>query len=319
MKHAPVMKRWSGVRKQRRSKGVAVVTALLLTALAVTIVASLFWQQQVQVRTIENQRLQLQKQWILRGAMDWARLILREDAKYSAIDDLNEPWSVPLSETRLDQYVESAAIRGDAGSAVLSGAIQDAQARLNLSSLASRGEVNAAEIAAFERLLSSLHQDPSFARAAAQQLAASQIASSGDNSSTRTLGFVQTDDLLAVPGGTLALLQAVRDYVVFLPHATPVNANTASAEVLSARLSTLSLADANTLLTSRRTNSFRDLSDVAERMPGRGDAPTPDQITVASNYFLVTGMVTIRQATLQVQGLVERQGATTHLLWLREV
>ena len=62
----------------QRQRGVAVITALLLTTLAITIVASLFWQQQVQVRSIENQRLQLQKQWILRGALDWARLILRE-------------------------------------------------------------------------------------------------------------------------------------------------------------------------------------------------------------------------------------------------
>lgn len=74
-----------------RQRGVAVITALLLTTLAITIVASLFWQQQVQVRSIENQRMQLQKQWILRGALDWARLILREDGKYSAIDDLSEP------------------------------------------------------------------------------------------------------------------------------------------------------------------------------------------------------------------------------------
>jgi general secretion pathway protein K len=44
-----------------RQRGVAVVTALLLTTLAITIVASLFWQQQVQVRSIENQRMQLQK------------------------------------------------------------------------------------------------------------------------------------------------------------------------------------------------------------------------------------------------------------------
>ena len=65
-----------------RQRGVAVITALLLTTLAITIVASLFWHQQVQVRSIENQRLQLQKQWILRGALDWTRLILREDARY---------------------------------------------------------------------------------------------------------------------------------------------------------------------------------------------------------------------------------------------
>ena len=141
------------VRDTRRQRGVAVVTAMLLTTLAITIVASLFWQQQVQVRSIENQRLQLQKQWVLRGALDWARLILREDGKYSAIDDLKEPWAVPLSETRLDRYVESAALRGDATTAVLSGSIQDAQACLNLSALASHGNVDPVEVAAFEKLL----------------------------------------------------------------------------------------------------------------------------------------------------------------------
>src|SRR4051812_22943483 len=88
-----------------RQRGVAVVTALLLTTLAITIVASLFWQQQVQVRSIENQRLQLQKQWILRGALDFAVLILKEDGKHSAVnavDDLGEPWAVPMQDTPLD-------------------------------------------------------------------------------------------------------------------------------------------------------------------------------------------------------------------------
>ena len=156
-----------------RQRGVAVITALLLTTLAITIVASLFWQQQVQVRSIENQRMQLQKQWILRGALDWARLILREDGKYSAIDDLSEPWAVPLSETRLDQYVDAAS-RDVAPSAMLSGAIQDAQARFNLTRLAASGQVLRTEVAAFERLLSALQQNPSLAHAAAEQIAASQ-------------------------------------------------------------------------------------------------------------------------------------------------
>jgi len=64
---------------RRREQGVAVVTALLLTTLAVTIVASLFWQQQVQVRSMENQRLQLQTRWIVRGALDLSRLVLFQD------------------------------------------------------------------------------------------------------------------------------------------------------------------------------------------------------------------------------------------------
>ena len=53
------MKRGLNHVLSKKYRGVAVVTALLLTTLAVTIVASLFWQQQVQVRSIENQRLQL--------------------------------------------------------------------------------------------------------------------------------------------------------------------------------------------------------------------------------------------------------------------
>jgi general secretion pathway protein K len=303
-----------------RERGVAIVTALLLTTLAITIVASLFWQQQVQVRSIENQRLQLQKQWVLRGALDWARLILREDAKYSVIDDLNEPWAVPLSDTRLDRYVESAALRGDAGSAVLSGAIQDAQARLNLTNLATQGNVNQGEVQSFERLLSSLQQDPAVARATAQQLADSERAALNDNSgSRRPIGFVQVDDLLAVPGCTLQVLNAVRDYVIFLPVATPVNANTATPEVLAARLPGLSVSEANALTNSRQQSSFRDLADLAARLPGKPASIDASLFSVASAYFLVNGRVTIRAATLQVQALVERQGAATHLLWQREV
>jgi general secretion pathway protein K len=306
--------------KRRRERGVAVVTALLLATLAITIVASLFWQQQVQVRSIENQRLQLQKQWVLRGALDWARLILREDAKYSTIDDLNEPWAVPLSDTRLDRYVESAALRGDAGSAVLSGGIQDAQARLNLTNLATQGKVNTSEVQAFERLLSTLRQDSAIAQATAQLLAESERAALADNpGSPRPIGLVQVNDLLAVPGCTLKTLNAIRDYVIFLPSATPVNANTATAEVLAARLPGLSLTDATTLVNSRKQSAFRDLADVAARLPGKPASVDASLFSVASGFFLVNGRVTIRAATLQVQALVERQGAATHLLWQREI
>jgi general secretion pathway protein K len=310
----------------RVQRGVAVITALLLTTLAITIVASLFWQQQVQVRSIENQRLQLQKQWILRGALDWARLILREDAKYSAIDDLSEPWAVPLSDTKLDQYVEE----GDAGSAVLSGAIQDAQARFNLTALANGGEINQAEVSSFERLLTALHQDPGLARATAQQVAASQRQTTpsgtggdtGGNASgnaARAIGFAQVDDLLAVPGFTPQVLRPLRDYVIFLPRVTAINANTASAEVLSAKLAPLSVSDANALIASRRNSSFRDLNDLTARLPGTQLAVDGNQVNVSTHYFLVEGRVTIRQAALQVQGLIERNGANTQLIWVREI
>lgn len=298
----------------KKQQGVAVITALLLTTLAITIVASLFWQQQVQVRSIENQRMQLQKQWVLRGALDWARLILREDGKYSSTDDLSEPWAVPLSETRLDRYVDAAS-RDVASNAVLSGSIQDAQARFNLTQLAANGQVERTEIAAFERLLSLLRQNPALAQAAAEQIAATQRHAGAD--APRPMSFLQVDDLLAVPGFTPAVIAAIRDDVIFLPRATPLNVNTASAPALAARLPALSLSDANALVTRRRTAAFRDLNDFNHRVPGVDI--DPDELSVATGFFLVNGRVSMNEGMLQVQALIERQGPITRLHWVREV
>lgn len=158
----------------QKQSGVAVVTALLLTTLAITIVASLFWQQQVQVRSIENQRYQLQKKWVLRGALDWAALILREDYRTSKVDHLGEPWAVNLGDTRLDQYVENGKGDTEDSEASLSGQISDAQAKFNLTNLAKNGTVNLQEQAAFAKLLSNLRMDSALAQDVAAQIALTQ-------------------------------------------------------------------------------------------------------------------------------------------------
>lgn len=350
-----------------RQRGVAVITALLLTTLAITIVASLFWQQQVQVRSIENQRLQLQKQWVLRGALDWAGLILREDAKHSSIDDMNEPWAVPLADTRLDQYVENGRADDDIADATLSGGIIDAQARYNLTNLCPNGTINPAEVAAFARLLSNATLDPALAQATADVIAAGQIQKAAStnnapqqqnaaleqmlkganpeqaqviaqamamsqqalnataaayNSSFSTAQamslFTHLDDLLAVPGFTPAMLDKLKDFVIFLPHASPVNVNTAPAEVLAARVNNLSLADAGTLVASRNTASYRDLADFTHRLQGKPFSASASEASVTTNYFLVNGKVRMSHAGLEIQALIERNGANTKLIWIRE-
>jgi general secretion pathway protein K len=333
-----------------RQRGVAVITALLLTTLAVTIVASLFWQQQVQVRSIENQRLQLQKEWILRGALDWARLIIREDGKYSATDTLDEPWAVPLSDTKLNQYVEEGQSDADAADASLSGGIVDAQSRYNLTNLAPNGVINPLEVTVFERLLTALRLDPALAKGTADMIASSSQRSPGaalTNGSTTggstgsttggattgttagttgavasgaptTLPLTQVDDLLAVPGFAPQAVDKLRDFVIFLPRVTPVNVNTAPAEVLAARIASMSTGDAAVLVAARKSAAFRDLTDLAQRMPGKSVSASSSELSVATSFFLVNGNVKMRRAGLQVQALVERTGATTRLVWVRE-
>lgn len=150
-----------------RERGVAVVTALLLTTLAISIVASLFWQQQVQVRSMENQRLNLQTRWILRGALDYASLILdsrRYDNGGMLYTSQDQVWATPLAETRLDQYIERERVEGETFNATLSGDIVDACSRYNLRNLAlDYRNVDGDQVDVFKRLLVNLQLDPSVA------------------------------------------------------------------------------------------------------------------------------------------------------------
>jgi general secretion pathway protein K len=304
--------------ERRHQHGVAVITALLLTTLAITLVASLFWQQQVQVRSIENQRLQLQKQWILRGALDWARLILREDARSSRTDNLDEPWAVPLAETRLDQYVENGN-PDDVSDSTLSGSISDAQARYNLTNLCPAGTIVPREVAAFGRLLTTLHLNPALAQATADMMAATkQKPASSSGTAPQPMQIAQVEDLLAVPGFSSEMLGILRDFVAVLPGVTTVNVNTAPIEVLAARIEKLSLADAATIVASRKQAYFRDLPDFNQRFPGKPLAEAGSDLSVATGYFFVNGTVRLNRASLELQSLIERTGLNTKVIWIRE-
>ena len=350
----------------------AVITALLLTTLAVTIVASLFWQQQVQVRSIENQRMQLQKQWILRGALDWARLILAESYRSSpANDNLQQAWAVGLAETRLDSYVENGRADGEAADATITGKIIDAQAYLNLAGLSQGGLVQPKAVAAFGRLLTQMRVDPELAVRAAASMAASQpqagatgaaaiaglqaraaataatlatttavapataVAGNAANSADAAkaaasaiaatagqMGITQIDDLLAVPGFTPEIVARLRNFVVILPKATPVNVNTAPAEVLAARIDTLSLQGAQALVASRDRAYFKDAADFQNRFAGQTLAPDAGDVAVRSDYFIIDGKVKLNRAGLEVLALIERTNAAglggAKILWIRE-
>lgn len=313
-------------RSLSRQRGVAVITALLLTTLAITIVASLFWQQQVQVRSIENQRLQLQKQWILRGALDWSRLILRADlnidrSRSNLVDHLGEPWAVPLAETRLDQYVEDAN-PGDVPDAVLSGGIVDAQSRFNLKNLVSATGsptgINTTEMEAFGRLLSFLQLNPALAQSTAELMAAAQKRRSGlgapvDRNAPQPMDIHHVDDLLAVQGFTPEMVDKLKEFVVVLPEVTKININTAPAEVLAAKIGTLSAA--GQVVALRQNQPFVSVADASTRLP---QVPDVGRFSFNTSYFLVNGNVRLNRAGMEMQALIKRTQNEQTLLWIRE-
>jgi general secretion pathway protein K len=322
-------------RLPARQRGVAVVTALLLTTLAISIVASLFWQQQVQVRSMENQRLHLQTKWILRGALDWATLVLRQDGydhpQYTWLDHV---WATPLAETRLDQYIERERVAGETFDASLSGNIIDACSRYNLTNLAQQGVVDQKHVAVFKRLLQNLQLDQGLAERTAQLVAQSQPVVPGAPAQgaapvaarpIKTVALLEVDDLLAVQGFTQAAVDKLRPFVIVLPEPAPVNVNTAPAEVLAAVLPHMSVSGANALVVRRKQAAWRDtgtfLTEVHEN-PADVDNTIAD---VKSQWFLVDSRIKLDRAGLNAESLIYRPLGTlvvalsgTAVKWTRE-
>lgn len=317
---------------RRQQRGVAVITALLLTTLAVTIVASLFWLQQVQVRSMENQRLHLQTQWILRGALDWARLVLRQDASDNQMwTTLDAVWNTPLAETRLDEYVERERLQGEVFDATLSGRIMDATSRYNLRNLATGREPQKAQIQVYARLLQNLQIDPALALRTAQAVAASAMPENKESGqdgtppkpvalpSTLPLQLARVEDLLSIPGYTQQMVKKLREFVIVLPEQSQVNVNTASAEVISALVKDYPLTSAQALVVRRKAAYYRSIEDFKGQLQG----PTLEDglADIKSNYFLVLSRVRLDRAALDAEALVVRGAKppfATSVLWIRQ-
>lgn len=306
--------------KLRRQRGVAVITALLLTTLAVTIVASLFWQQQVQVRSMENQRLQLQTRWIVRGALDLSRLVLYQDFLDSQlVTQAGGVWATPLEETRLDDYIERERAEAENFNATLSGKMIDAQSRYNLANLANGHAVLGDQVKVFERLLTNLRLDPSLAQAVADQVANAQVPlPPAPATAQKSIDLLRVEDLLAVSGFTPAMVEQLRDFVIILPKRdTELNVNTVSPELMAAMVESLSLSEAAALVNNRKRTWYLRVTDFDNLPQIKGKLVAKHG--VASSYFLAYSRVRLDRAALDTQSLLERapNGITT-VLWIRE-
>ncbi|MGK5009593.1 type II secretion system minor pseudopilin GspK [Janthinobacterium sp. MDB2-8] len=315
-----------------RQRGVAVITALLLTALAITVVASLFWQQQVQVRSMENQRLRLQTQWAMRGMVDFARFWLRQDnPTQTALDGV---WATPIEEARLDDYVDREKVDTEKFDATVSGRALDAQARFNITNLvAATGGINPSQVQAYQRLLANLRLDSGLAQATADAVLRAKPKPRAPDSGTdgktpatpaatggssEPVAFTQVEDLLAVPGYTPQMIEQLRDFIIVLPELTAVNVNTAPAEVLAA-VTMMSLSEASALTLSNPRKKFVDLANFKNNINAKPIDGV--ELDVKSRYFLTVIRVRLDRAALDAVALIYRQPdreRATRLVWLRE-
>lgn len=301
-------------------RGVALLTAMLTVTLVASLAAAATWQQWRDVALETAERARAQAHWILAGAQDWSRLVLREDYRAgNNSDHLAEPWAVPLQEARLSTFLaaENNVVQDastDMTDAFLSGQINDLQARLNLANLVKDGEIVPADFRRFSRLFERLGLPAQELNRLAEgvRLAQSPKDRDSDAAPLQPPTVAQLGWLGLAPGTVAALVP----HLTWLPQRTPVNLNTAGAEVLYAVLDGLDAAAIQSLLRAREARHFRSLQEVKDLL-GPQRTLSEDWHGVASSYFEVRGWLRLEDTLVEERSIVHRQGDQVRTL-LRE-
>jgi general secretion pathway protein K len=281
------------MKGRRSQRGTALIIALLVLALAAAAATAMLEAQDLQTRGLQAQRDYEQARWMLRGGMHWARSILAQDAREGTSDHQRELWASGLPPTEVQL-----------GS--LAGAIRDEQAYFNLNSLVRAGKPSLPQVVVFRRLLATIGLAPDLADAIAAAVAAAGTLSD--------LG-----ELAGMPGLNAAALGKLQGYTTALPRPTPVNVNTAPPEVLAALVDGLPLSEAQALARRLAVEPVRNAAEFQARL--RPDLKlNAEDISAASQFFVVQGRAQVGGADLRMQALLQRTGpapALPAIVWQR--
>lgn len=296
-------------------RGAALLTAMIIVTLLATLVAAMVLQQRRAVLVESAERGRVQSAWILNGALDWARLILREDKRSNRPTALTEPWATPLAEARLSTFLAADVSHAEDGpDAFLSGVITDAQARFNLFNLVDQGKPSEPDVLALQRLCQAVGvADDVATRIATGMLDA--LAPGGRSSTALRPQRLAQLTWLGIDSDTIARLEP---YVTLLPTRTTVNVNTATREVLAGAIKGLDLATAERLIQLRQREPFKDLQAVEAQLTALKPL-SGARISTVSDYFEVRGRLRLEDRVLEQRSLVVRRGLDVVVLQREQV
>ena len=304
-------------RSHRAQRGAALLTAMIIVTLVATLASAMVWQQWRAVQIEIAERGRLQSAWILSGALDWAKLILREDAKSGRPTALTEPWATPLAEARLSTFLAADKDNTDDGpEAFLSGSITDAQSRYNLRNLVENKDP-AVEVTGLRSLFQAIDLQPELADRIARGLRDALAPPGTPETPSNPPLMPQTVTQLAWLGIDPESIRKMTPYVVLLPVATPVNLNTASKEVLLTAIAGLDLGTAQRLVQVRQRSPFKEVPEVQQHLP-QGVTADERRANVRSSYFEVRGRLRLADRVLEESSLVERRGTDVPVTLTRQ-
>ena len=289
----------------RPQRGVALITALLVVALVSVAAVGMANRQQLDIRRTGNLLHGDQARAYVLGAESWARVVLRRDLQESEVDTLEEDWATqpPVSSV-------------EGGSLI--GRVLDLQGRFNLNSLVSQGQPNPDAISRYKRLLDILELEEALADPLVDWIDENIDVRFPDGAEDesyqlltpayRTANQLLSDvsELRLVKGYSPESIEKLRPFVVALPELTPINVNTAPAEVLRALADDLSDSDAEALIEARGEEGFASVEDFLKEPALAGKPLNQSDLAVTSNWFLVISEANIGQARARLASLLQR-------------
>ncbi len=301
------------MRLRIANRGVALITAMLITALASLVAANLAWDNALDVRRTMVLLNNDQAVQVALGAESWVVGILHQDLQESDIDHLGEIWAIQLPGFPIEG--------GD-----VTGTIIDLQGRFNVNNLIDdNGEVEKKSLERFRRLLQALEIDPRFAGLAADWMDRDAEASFPDGAEdsiytgilppyrSANQSLTSASELAALEGMDRQSFRILRPHITALPGRTNVNVNTATGAVLQSLDENMSASDVEGLISERESAGFADIQTAFSSLV------TPDVLNTLedkTNYFQLKVVVRIDTVRVTLYSLLQRgpQGSVTPIL-----
>ncbi len=296
-----------------RQEGVALITAIVLVALATVIAVAIGTRSALTARRSAGSFSVEQGLQFAAGAEALAAYVLREDR--NAQDTFADTWTQPYGPVEISPEVSLEAV------------IRDEQGKFNLNTLVNaRGEVDKEAEAIFTRLLVLLEIEPRFAPLMVDWLDSNVLAESDGGEDSLYLGqspafraantgITSVSELLQLPGLDRERYLKLRPHVTALPpEAAKINVCMASGVVLDA-LSALSETNKNAVEYSRMDP--KQLADARSRgcFPAVSVLRTsvrPDidkHIAEKTSYFRLQSWISIGTTRFALYSLLYRDGS----------
>jgi len=289
-----------------RRTGAALVLAMLIAALAASVAIALAADQQRWLAGVAARRDAVQAQALALAGIQWARQIMRDDARSGTLDHLGEPWAFPLPPTP----IENGAIEGR---------IEDAQGRINVNNVVSINALGATELARLSRLWSRLNVPLTTLPAIVDWLDADGVPRAGGAEDaayaqapspilTANAPLVRVGELTAIQGFTAPYFARLAPFIAALPVGTTLNVNTALPEVLSAAVAGLEGDALAAFIVARQVKPFTAVAEFRARLPSGLTFDNESAFGTSSSYFLVTVRARQGVAVAQARALLKRGG-----------